>query len=239
MNGALVAIVQAVRGLLVKALAERLLYRYDAAQSLYDAAGSALAAVASAIQPQDASAAVEALEQLDREVEKSDFAASEESKLADADAIDALLRAVTKRAGARERSSAVDTTAEKLVARVDAAREAARAFTVGENAAPDATLMRSLRLQATLGGADCSRLLAAPVAARERLTAARRSGQEADDEGKDEAVALQEFLLELCCGDGSEGSGQGSVAKLLEAARQMRRDGAPGWALRQMGGWNL
>lgn len=239
--GRWITLPEATGNLLEEALVERQAYRLDAALLLYDAASYAQAATAAATELQSSGGT----------------AADPEAS----DALDELYYTISRSGPAPSRSAAIISAAQRLQEQVDAMQSDGRSFV---EPLPDAselgTQLLAQQRQAMFGAAECARLLMRPHDVRRRLASLRALAQPSTDrpdpsQGGDRlawlrartlakeagtAVAVQEFMLELCCGDGSEGSGQGNVARLLASAKQLGRLGPPAWAVRLMGkGWEL
>ena len=212
--------------LLEEALEERQAYRLDAALLLYDAAAVALAATAAAT-----------------DLQSSGGTAADPD--AD-DALDELYYSISRSAPPKSRSASISSAAQRLQTQVDAMRSDGHAFVeLLPNPSELSTQLLAQQRQAMFGAAECARLLMRPQDVRRRLASLRALAQPSADrptlllaKEAGAAVATQEFMLELCCGDGSEGSGQGNVARLLASAKQLGRLGPPAWAVRLMGkGW--
>ena len=212
--------------LLEQALVERQAYRLDAALLLYDAAAVALAATAAAADLQSSGGTA------------ADPDAGE--------ALDELYYSVSRSAPPKSRSASISSAAQRLETQVDTMRSDGHAFAEPLPSPSElSTQLLAQRRQALFGAAECARLLMRPQDVRRRLASLRALAQPSTDrptlrlaKEAEAAAAMQEFMLELCCGDGGEGSGQGSVARLLASAKQLGRLGPPVWAVRLMGkGW--
>ncbi len=206
------------------ALAERRAYRLDAALALYDAVAVALPAVTAAAELQ---------------LSDQPTAAPEAD---DAEALDALVAALLRSdSNPGRRGTAISSAAEGLKARADTMRSEGRAFVQSELTPSELSArLKVQRRQAAIGGAESLRLQMRPAEACRRLEtlASPREPRQPGHRGERESVAMQELLLELCCGDGGEGSGEGRVEVLLASVKAMGRLGPPTWALRHMGrGW--
>jgi hypothetical protein len=212
--------------LLEEALVERQAYRLEAALLLYDAAAVSLAATAAATDLQSSGGTA------------ADVDAG--------DALDELYYSISRSAPPKSRRASINSAAQRLETQVDAMRSDGHAFVeLLPNPSELSTQLLAQQRQAMFGAAECARLLMRPQEVRRRLASLRALAQPSADrptlrlaKEAGAAVAIQEFMLELCCGDGSEGSGQGNVARLLASAKQLGRLGPPAWAIRLMGkGW--